>query len=211
MSRVRDQGMEGRILEAAMKVFGEKGYQETTLKDIAAGAGISSGSVYTYFKDKQALFESAVAWGWERFNADLEELAASTQSFEDRLQALLGRGLAALAQNLSLVRGMLFHASKSKLVQPGLDRAVDSMDRLLAPYFETKGGGPGSKAHQERRGLIKIFVTGALFSAGLSGDETEVAIADLRLSMLSFFALLENQRRASKGLPAGALAQGGDL
>ena len=63
MARLRDEGMETRIIRSAMDVFGEQGFQATTLKDIAAGAGISTGSIYTYFKDKEALFQATVLYG----------------------------------------------------------------------------------------------------------------------------------------------------
>lgn len=44
-----------QILDAAAKVFAEKGFHPTTVKDIAAEAGIAHGSVYTYFESKNAL------------------------------------------------------------------------------------------------------------------------------------------------------------
>ena len=44
-----------QILDAATKVFAEKGFHPTTIKDIAAEAGVAHGSVYTYFENKNAL------------------------------------------------------------------------------------------------------------------------------------------------------------
>ncbi len=44
-----------QILDAAAKVFAEKGFHPTTIKDIAAEAGIAHGTVYTYFESKTAL------------------------------------------------------------------------------------------------------------------------------------------------------------
>jgi len=50
-----------QILEAAMRVFSAKGFQNTTNKDIAdAAGGISPGLIYHYFKDKQDLFMSLI-------------------------------------------------------------------------------------------------------------------------------------------------------
>ncbi|MBZ0279183.1 MAG: TetR/AcrR family transcriptional regulator [Anaerolineae bacterium] len=44
-----------QILEAAIKVFAEKGFHPTTIKDIARAAGIADGTIYNYFENKTAL------------------------------------------------------------------------------------------------------------------------------------------------------------
>ena len=44
-----------QILDAAKKVFAEKGFHPTTIKDIAREAGIADGTIYNYFENKTAL------------------------------------------------------------------------------------------------------------------------------------------------------------
>ncbi|WMT43530.1 TetR/AcrR family transcriptional regulator [Paenibacillus sp. D2_2] len=44
------------IIQAAMELFSEKGYHGTNTKEIAASAGVSTGSFYSYYKDKRAVF-----------------------------------------------------------------------------------------------------------------------------------------------------------
>ncbi|MBW4082331.1 TetR/AcrR family transcriptional regulator [Paenibacillus sp. S150] len=44
------------IVQAAMKLFSEKGFHQTNTKQIAAAAGVSTGSFYSYFVDKRAVF-----------------------------------------------------------------------------------------------------------------------------------------------------------
>jgi TetR/AcrR family fatty acid metabolism transcriptional regulator len=46
------------ILDAARKVFAEQGFHEARLEDIAAQAGFSKASLYTYYKDKETIFLS---------------------------------------------------------------------------------------------------------------------------------------------------------
>ncbi|BCB04239.1 TetR/AcrR family transcriptional regulator [Bacillus sp. KH172YL63] len=48
------------ILEAAVKVYSENGFAETTISTIAKEAGVSFGSVFTYFATKEVLFEAAI-------------------------------------------------------------------------------------------------------------------------------------------------------
>ncbi|MBY7142554.1 TetR/AcrR family transcriptional regulator [Virgibacillus sp. NKC19-3] len=45
-----------KILDAGLKLFSEKGYYETTTNEIAKVAGVSIGSLYSYFNDKDAIF-----------------------------------------------------------------------------------------------------------------------------------------------------------
>ena len=57
-----------QILEAALRVFGTKGFHKATNKDIAeAAGGISPGLIYWYFKDKEDLFLSIIRERAARF------------------------------------------------------------------------------------------------------------------------------------------------
>ena len=48
------------ILDAALKLFADKGYFGTTLRDIAAAVGIRDSALYNYFPSKEALFEALI-------------------------------------------------------------------------------------------------------------------------------------------------------
>ena len=45
----------GKIIDAAMKLFLEKGYENTTMQDIVEASGMSKGAIYHYFKSKQEI------------------------------------------------------------------------------------------------------------------------------------------------------------
>jgi TetR/AcrR family transcriptional repressor of mexJK operon len=47
-----------KILNCSKKIFSEKGYTNTTIREIADAVNVSPGTIYTYFKNKQALFDS---------------------------------------------------------------------------------------------------------------------------------------------------------
>ncbi|HTX71412.1 MAG TPA: helix-turn-helix domain-containing protein [Rectinemataceae bacterium] len=206
MARTREEGMEIRIIEAAMAVFGERGFQATTLKDIATGAGISTGSIYTYFADKESLFQAAVSYGWDRFSAELAVLADSDASREQRLAALLDKGFAALTQALPLLRGMLFDASRHNLVEPGMERVTSAIDRLLTPDEEEEGGPGRVFAAKARQSLIKILVTGILFSAALGApDQSPEALENFRYAVISFLRLVERSWKQKEALLAAGL------
>ncbi len=57
-----DRGRRTResLLIAARKVFEERGYSDTRMSDIADSAGVAHGTVYTYFEDKDAIFQAVL-------------------------------------------------------------------------------------------------------------------------------------------------------
>ncbi|MET0356294.1 MAG: TetR family transcriptional regulator [Cellvibrio sp.] len=58
--KTKEDSIETRnqLLDAAEKVFFEKGFGQTSLLDIAAAAGLSRGAIYWHFKNKSDLFEA---------------------------------------------------------------------------------------------------------------------------------------------------------
>ncbi len=82
----RRQQTRDHLLEAAARVFGERGYHGASLDDIAAAAGFTKGAVYSNFKSKEDLFLALLE---SRFASELEDLKAvlaqSEVGADDRL------------------------------------------------------------------------------------------------------------------------------
>lgn len=57
-----DRGRRTResLVLAARKVFEQRGYSDARMSDIADGAGVAHGTVYTYFEDKDAIFRAVL-------------------------------------------------------------------------------------------------------------------------------------------------------
>jgi len=77
-----------RIRRAALKIFSEQGYAEARMADIAAGAGVSPGTVYRYYKSKKELFDSL----------NVPELALLKPGFQKKRQEILKAALALFGQ-----------------------------------------------------------------------------------------------------------------
>ena len=60
-----------KIIDAAMKLFLEKGYENTTMQDIVQASGMSKGAIYHYFKSKQEIVAYLSNYEKELFTADL--------------------------------------------------------------------------------------------------------------------------------------------
>ncbi|HXE83361.1 MAG TPA: TetR/AcrR family transcriptional regulator [Gemmatimonadales bacterium] len=48
------------IISAALEVFADRGFAATTLEDIARKAGVTKGTIYLYFENKEALFKALI-------------------------------------------------------------------------------------------------------------------------------------------------------
>ncbi len=58
--RRRKEARPGELVEAGLQEFAEKGFAAARLEDIAARAGVSKGTIYLYFSNKEALFQEVV-------------------------------------------------------------------------------------------------------------------------------------------------------
>jgi AcrR family transcriptional regulator len=60
-TRTNDEdGKRRQILDGAMRVFLDKGFDAASMSEIARAAGVSKGTLYVYFADKQSLFDAIV-------------------------------------------------------------------------------------------------------------------------------------------------------
>ena len=69
------------ILDAALDLFSHRGYGATSMRDIAGTAGVSTGSVYHHFKDKESIFQAL-----------LEQFQAITQRSDFPINVALEEG-----------------------------------------------------------------------------------------------------------------------
>ncbi len=76
------------ILSVAMKLFGQKGFEGTSVRDIASGAGVNIAMISYYFGSKEKLFESVVEYkssGMKMIVAELENSSVSSIEKIDRI------------------------------------------------------------------------------------------------------------------------------
>src|ERR1700694_6344660 len=96
MPAISPQRMQDRydaILDAAKGAFADKGFEGTSIADIARIAQISDGLVYRYFRNKRELLYEVLKKFYERILLDLETQAFRHDAFTARLEALIRRHL----------------------------------------------------------------------------------------------------------------------
>lgn len=72
------------IIDAAIRIFGRTGFNAAKITDIAAEAGVATGTLYNYFSSKEDIFLSILDDGRERLRAQVEQCV----SLEDPLTRL---------------------------------------------------------------------------------------------------------------------------
>ena len=80
MPQVKKAAINNRILESAFSLFSEKGYQASSMPDIALRAGTTPGNIYRYYESKFELFY-AVLEPW--LNEQIDGLEKRTADVED--------------------------------------------------------------------------------------------------------------------------------
>ena len=87
----RNARMREEIILAAADTFAKKGYRATTMAEIAAAAGYTAPSLYTYFRSKEEIFRAIITGLKGDMLATYDERLPMSLSFAQRLELLLLR------------------------------------------------------------------------------------------------------------------------
>ncbi|MCX4247096.1 TetR/AcrR family transcriptional regulator [Paraliomyxa miuraensis] len=75
-----------QILRVATELFSRQGYRKTSMDEVAAGAGVAKGTLYTYFSNKNELLISAIALEKRERMGTMAEILDPTRPAEERLR-----------------------------------------------------------------------------------------------------------------------------
>jgi AcrR family transcriptional regulator len=94
------------ILDAALKVFAEKGFHETRLDDIALVAGFSKASLYNYYEDKESIFLQILIRMHEKILEALKTEIRKDRHIKENLTAMIRAVFRIYSENFSFSMGM---------------------------------------------------------------------------------------------------------
>ena len=158
-----------KVLDAARGLFAERGYEPATIRDIAKGAGMSTGAVFANFQDKAELFEAVLTEDMAGL-AEVMLNGAGNGSTRDRLVNALTAG---------------YHGSIDQLP---LFQAIVARSWFQPVAAETR-------QRAATQGLTDVIsdVLRAGIGAGEIKQDADVAL----LTELTWDAYLSNYRRAA--------------
>jgi AcrR family transcriptional regulator len=103
MARKADPTKKETIIQAAISVFARKGYAASRMMDVALAAGIGKGTIYEYFRSKEALFFAAFEFLMTQTGLQMKDLSAGkVGSTSRRLVAMAEAVLAAWLPKLDI-------------------------------------------------------------------------------------------------------------
>ena len=96
-----------KVLDAARSLFAERGYEPATIRDIAKGAGMSTGAVFANFQDKAELFEAVLTEDMTRLAEVVEAAAPEGEPVRQRLVTALSAGYHSSLDQLPLFQAIV--------------------------------------------------------------------------------------------------------
>ncbi len=130
--RERDQRRR-EILEAALGLFSQKGYEGTSMAEIAAASEFAVGTLYKFFKDKNDLYQALVADTMRQYEVPLVEALRSAGSPADRIDRFVETAAGLFVRHLPMSR-VYFSQTAAAFLFPsaGLeDEAFHSYSRII--------------------------------------------------------------------------------
>ncbi len=107
---LRAEDTRRKIYEAAMELFREKGFEPTTMRDIAAKAGVALGGTYYYFSSKDAIVLAFYSEMQESSNGPVLEALAGRKKLKERIRCVLEKRFEFLAPNRKFCAALFRHA-----------------------------------------------------------------------------------------------------
>jgi AcrR family transcriptional regulator len=147
-----------RILDAALAVFGSKGVDGASMKEVAAAAGVVPGLLYHYFTGKEAL---SLAVTVERgFLPELRQLLGRAKQ---RPAAVVLPEVTAgfdrmLSQRSALV-GLFLSGAANPKIRHGLKEMLREIQRLLGEYLSGRVAAGELRPHDSRAVVQALFST----------------------------------------------------
>ncbi len=96
-----------RILDAALALFRQEGFDTATMRDIAKKAGVATGAAYYYYPSKDAIVMDFYRRSCAEMQPKIEAALESATGLETRLRELIQVKLAHFAPNRGVLRALL--------------------------------------------------------------------------------------------------------
>jgi AcrR family transcriptional regulator len=100
-----------RILSAALNLFRERGFDETSMREIAVAAGVAIGAAYYYFDSKEALVMAFYQQANDAMQEPIEAVLARKTDLKSRLRAVIDVKFDYFRPNRRFLGALLRHAA----------------------------------------------------------------------------------------------------
>lgn len=115
---LKSEATRTRIFEAALSVFRERGFQEATMREVAAEAGVALGAAYYYFESKNAIVMAFYQQAQQQMTPELDHILTTSRSLESRLRGLIQYKFDYFAPNRALLGALSAHTDPDHPLSP---------------------------------------------------------------------------------------------
>jgi AcrR family transcriptional regulator len=128
-----------RILDAALRVFRERGFDAATMREVASAAGVAVGAAYYYFDSKDAIVMAFYQQAQDAMAPALDDILSCSRTLEQRLRGIIGQKFTYFAPYRALVGTLSSHSDPahplspfSKATAPIRERDISFFDRAVS-------------------------------------------------------------------------------
>lgn len=141
-----------QIVETALRLFRERGYEATTMRAIASEAGVSVGNAYYYFPSKQHLVQAYYAASQELHAEAARPVLDGATGFEERLHGVLRTRLDTMqSEQAFAVAFFRYAADPDSPLSPFSAESAPAREASTALYAEAVAGARDLKVPAELR------------------------------------------------------------
>lgn len=151
-----------RILEAAVKVFAEQGFFQSTISQIAKVAGVADGTIYLYFKNKDDILVQIFAYKTKQVFEGFREEVDRVEDPVEKLRNLVRRHLEEFQKDRNMA---IVYQSETHQTSRRAEEQIREMSKLyldLISEIVEQGQEDGCIRKDLYLGLVRRFIIGAV-------------------------------------------------
>ena len=122
------------LLDAATKVFAERGYHACRVGDIAAEAGVAYGLLYHYFESKEEVLHTIFRETWSQMLQTIEGIEAAGGSARDQVRRVAAVVLGSWKANPDLISLLVREVARGPQLEREIEEirlAFDALERIV--------------------------------------------------------------------------------
>lgn len=150
---------ETRLLESALQLFSEKGYEGTSIREIIEGAGVTRPVLYYYFTNKEDLFRKLLEPALAKYTRTLADIRENYSDAVGRLKAIARATFRFAEENPQAVRLVLQLYFAPPKGGPRLDKTIYRLRRFrFLEEIMQEGLAKGELAGGDAQGLALALI-----------------------------------------------------
>lgn len=193
-----------RILSAALNEFEQQGYARSSMRRIAAAAGVTAGNIYRYYKGKEELFQALIRPTYLQFmnlvrliQTEVDRVLASAGGFPERMELVDDTfdRLITLVEESSKETKILLTLSQGSAFEHAKQELTDIIAQIFKSVIVHWSGDSGPYATTAATILAATIVEGVCITLQSVGERERIRYSVLELAAVFSAGLKDKAKR----------------